>query len=82
MKLFKSFILILLATQLSFADLNYNSTLGTNDRNSGPKVAVALVVSAAVLWVAYWFWGGGKDQHDIDKVGDIKYTDRTEEIKK
>lgn len=81
MKLIKAFVLVLLATRLSFADLDYCSTLGTNDRNSGPKVAVALVVSAAVLWVAYWFWGGGKDQHEINKAGEINYPDHTEVVK-
>lgn len=81
MKLLKTFVLILLATQLSFADLEYCSTLGTNDRNSGPKVAVALVISGGVLWLLYWFAGGGKENHELNKIGEVNYPDHTEVVK-
>jgi hypothetical protein len=70
MKLLKASVLILLAASLSFADLDYNSTLGTNSRNSGPKVAVAVVLSAGVFWLIYWFAGGGKENHEMNKEED------------
>jgi hypothetical protein len=81
MKLLKASILILLVSKMALADLDYCSTLGTNDRNSGPKVAVALVVSAGVLWLIYWFAGGGKENHEMNKIGEVNYPDHTEVVK-
>ena len=81
MKLIKALTLAFLATQLSFADLDYCSTLGTNDRNSGPKVAVALALSTGIFVLAYW-WFIGREMSDLDKTGEIRYTDRVEKVTK
>lgn len=81
MKLIKALALIFLATQLSFADINFNTNaaLGTNDSNSGPKVAVAIAVSAGVFYLIYWLVEGRDNA--LDNKGEIRYTDRTEVVK-
>jgi hypothetical protein len=78
MKFLKASILILLASSLSFADLNYNFTLGTNKRNSGPKVAVAEAITTGIFVLAYW-WFVGRDEPS--SKGTIEYPDRVEEVK-
>jgi len=81
-RIFLILLLTLLTAKVSFADLVYYSTLRTNDRNSGPKVAVAIVASASILWLCYWYFGGGKDAHELDKVGEINYPDHTEKVER
>jgi hypothetical protein len=81
MKLLKALILVLLAARLSFADLDYCSTVGTNNGNSGPKVAVALVISGVIFYLIYWYYGGGKEKHEIEKIGELIYPDHTEVVK-